>query len=96
MTCLKNKYHVLIYNRLIKQNMYITVYSKTYALTKVSKLMRGLSELINLSCRLAVGRLGRTKLIIGQWSQQNSMICVLLVLKSFMRNRFATKSREFN
>jgi len=45
--------------------MYITVYSKTYALTKVSKLMRGLSELINLSRRLAVGRLGRTKL---NWS----------------------------
>jgi len=34
--------------------MYITVYSKSYILTKVGTLMRGLLELINLSRRLAI------------------------------------------
>jgi len=60
---------------------------------KVSKLVRGLSDLINLSRRLAIWRLGRMKL---NCSQQNYIICMLLELKSFMRNRFATKSREFS
>jgi len=68
------------------------VYSKTYILRKVNKLMRGLSELINLSRRLAIWRLGRTKL---NCSRQNSIICILLVLKSFTRNRFATISFLF-
>jgi len=51
----------------------------------------GLSDLINLSRRSAIWRLERMKL---NCSQQNSIICILLVLKSFTRNRFATKSRE--
>ena len=65
----------------------------TYIVTKVSKLLRWLSDLINLSRRLAIWPLGRTKL---NCSQRNSIICILLVLKSFIRNRFATKSREFS
>jgi len=69
--------------------MYLTNNS-VYILMKVSKLVRWLSDLINLSCRLAIWRLGRMKL---NCSQQNSIICILLVLKSFIMNRFATKSR---
>ena len=60
---------------------------------KVSKLVRWLSDLINLSRRLAIWRLGRMKL---NSSQQNSIICILSVLKSFIINRFATKLREFS
>ena len=56
-------------------------------------MVRWLSDLINLSCRLAIWRLGRMKL---NCSQQNSIICILLVLKRFIMNRFATKSREFS
>jgi len=64
-----------------------------HILMKVGKLMRWLSHLINLSRRLAIWRLERMKL---NCSQQNSIICILLVLKSFIMNRFATKSREFS
>ena len=54
--------------------------------------MRWLSDLINLS-RLAIWWLRRMKL---NCSQQYSIICILLLLKSFIINRFATKSREFS
>jgi len=75
----------------ITQNMYRLHNGSTYIVTQVSKLLRWLSDLINLSRRLAIWRLGRTKL---NCSQQNSIICILLVLKSFIRKQFATKSRE--
>jgi len=33
---------------------------------------------------------------IKLFTKQYCIVCLLLVLKSFMRNRYATKSREFN
>ena len=67
--------------------------SNTYILTKVSKLMCEMTELTNLSRRLAIWQLGSTRL---NCSLHCSTTCILLVLKSFIKNRFATKSREFN
>jgi len=60
--------------------MYLTN-SSVYILMNVSKLVRWRSDLINLSCRLAIWRLGRMKL---NCSRQNSIICILLMLKSFV------------
>ena len=50
-------------------------------------------ELTNLSRRSAIWRLGSKRL---NCSLHCSTTCILLVFKSFIKNRFATKSKEFN
>jgi len=58
----------------------------------VDETMSGLSELI---CIMSVGYLTTRENEI-ELLTTNSIVCILLVLKSFIRNRFAIKSKEFS